>query len=58
MERIVQEFEPNRAYPEGELNHILLDFHEDVATLRRSLISFKFMQREKGMYRRIRQETE
>jgi len=57
MEKIVEEFEPNREYPEREVNHILLDFHEDVATLRRSLISFKLMERERGVYRRTSPET-
>ncbi len=57
LEKIVEEFEPNRAYPEREVNHILLDFHEDVATLRRSLISFKLMERERGVYRRILTNT-
>lgn len=53
LEKIVQEFEPDRAYPEQEVNIILLDFHEDVATLRRSLISFKLMERERGIYRKV-----
>jgi len=58
MEKIVEEFEPDRAYPEREVNHILLDFHEDVATLRRSLISFKLMEREGGIYKRVLTEFE
>lgn len=53
VEKIVEEFEPDRVYPEREVNHILLDFHEDVATLRRSLISFKLMEREAGIYKRV-----
>jgi ArsR family transcriptional regulator len=56
LEKIVEEFEPDRIYPEREVNHILLDMHEDVATLRRSLISFKLMEREKGVYRRVMSE--
>jgi ArsR family transcriptional regulator len=56
LEKIVEEFEPDRTYPEREVNHILLDMHEDVATLRRSLISFKLMEREKGVYRRVMSE--
>jgi len=53
LEKIVQEFEPEREYPEREVNGILLDFHEDVATLRRGLISQGLMERDKGMYRRV-----
>ena len=53
MEKIVEEFEPDRSYTEREVNHILLDFHEDVATLRRAMISFKLIKRERGIYRRV-----
>ena len=53
LERIVQEFEPEREYSEREVNHILLDFQEDVATLRRELIATGLMEREQGVYRRL-----
>ncbi|MCA9932631.1 MAG: metalloregulator ArsR/SmtB family transcription factor [Ardenticatenaceae bacterium] len=53
LERLVQEFEPGRQYTEREVNHILLDFHEDVASLRRYMIETKLMQRERGIYWRI-----
>ena len=52
LEEIVQEFEPDRDYTEKEVNFILLDYHEDVATLRRGMIEHKLMTREKGVYRR------
>ena len=50
LELIVQEFEPEREYTEKEVNFILLDFHEDVATLRRSLIEHDLMTRSHGIY--------
>jgi hypothetical protein len=53
LEKIVEEFEPGREYPEKEVNLILLDFHEDVASLRRGLIEHGLMKREKGIYRRL-----
>ncbi len=53
LELIVQEFEPEREYTEKEVNFILLDFHEDVATLRRSLIEYNLMTRSGGIYRRV-----
>jgi len=53
LEQLVQEFEPGRQYSEAEVNHILLDFHEDVAALRRYLIETKLMQRERGIYWRL-----
>lgn len=51
LEVIVQEFEPEREYTEKEVNFILLDFHEDVATLRRALVEHKLMTRSHGVYR-------
>ncbi len=50
LEKIVQEFEPEHRYPEREVNHILLEYHDDVAALRRGLIDFGLMQRERGEY--------
>jgi len=52
-ERLVQEFEPEREYTEMEVNQILLEFNEDVATIRRALIEHELMSREKGIYRRV-----
>ena len=52
LELIVQEFEPEQTYTEKEVNFILLDFHEDVATLRRSLVEQGLMTRSQGIYRR------
>ncbi len=53
LERLVQEFEPDRTYAEREVNQILVEFHDDVATLRRGMIEHGFMQREGGLYRRV-----
>ena len=52
LEKLAKEFEPEREYPERQVNLILLEFHDDVASLRRALISNGFMEREKGIYRR------
>ncbi len=57
MSHIVQEFEPDRDYSEMEVNHILLEFHEDVASLRRELLSNKLMTRERGNFRRVPEEA-
>ncbi len=51
LEYIVQEFEPDREYAEMELNRLLVDFHDDVAWLRRSLVEHQFMTRDKGIYK-------
>ncbi|MEZ4641185.1 MAG: metalloregulator ArsR/SmtB family transcription factor [Chloroflexota bacterium] len=53
LEKIVQTFEPERDYSERDVNFILLDFHEDVAALRRGLIEHGLMTRNQGVYRRV-----
>jgi DNA-binding HxlR family transcriptional regulator len=53
LERLVEEFEPARDYPEREVNRILVEYHDDVATLRRGLIEHRLMERKRGIYRRI-----
>ncbi len=45
LEKIAESFEPGRQYSEREVNVILLDFHDDVATLRRGLIESGLMKR-------------
>ncbi|MCU0521394.1 MAG: DUF2087 domain-containing protein [Anaerolineae bacterium] len=52
LARIVEEFEPDRTYTEREVNQMMLEFHEDVAQLRRDLVDYGFMTREAGIYRR------
>jgi len=51
-ERLVQEFEPERTYTELEVNQILIEFNEDVATIRRAFIEHGLMERDRGIYRR------
>ncbi len=41
-------FEAGRRYTEKEVNAILTEAHEDYATLRRSLVEFGYMHRERG----------
>jgi hypothetical protein len=49
---LVEDFEPETAYPEAEVNQTLLRRNEDFATLRRDLVDFGFMTRANGIYRR------
>lgn len=44
-------FEPLRNYPEREVNDILREAHEDVATLRREMVDYGYMHRAHGIYR-------
>ena len=53
LEKLAGEFEPGRDYPEREVNQILVEFHDDVATLRRELVGLRFMERKRGIYRRV-----
>jgi DNA-binding HxlR family transcriptional regulator len=57
LEKIAQEFEPERTYTEREVNQILVDFHDDVATLRRGLIEHGLMQRDGSVYWRVTTEN-
>ncbi|MBX0326242.1 DUF2087 domain-containing protein [Oscillochloris sp. ZM17-4] len=50
---LVERFEVGRRYPERELNAIIKRHHPDFATLRRELIDFKFMARERDVYWRL-----
>jgi ArsR family transcriptional regulator len=53
FEKLAEEFEPGRSYSEPQVNHILIEYHEDVASLRRGLIEHGYLQRQRGIYRRV-----
>ncbi|MEO1592132.1 MAG: metalloregulator ArsR/SmtB family transcription factor [Cyanobacteria bacterium J06632_22] len=50
---LVNQFQADTTYPEKEINTTLKQFHPDTATLRRELIGYKMMQRDKGLYWRL-----
>jgi hypothetical protein len=50
LDRIAQEFDPGRRYPERDVNDTLSEFHPDYATLRRYLVDEGFLNREAGVY--------
>ena len=50
---LAQQFEIGRTYTEQEVNFVLLDYHEDYATLRREMVDTKRMRRESGIYERL-----
>jgi DNA-binding HxlR family transcriptional regulator len=52
LSKLLEEFEPDQEYTEREVNQILLEFHDDVASLRRGMIEYDMMTRAKGIYRR------
>ena len=51
LKRLLERFEPERPYPEREVNELLREAHDDVATLRRELVDYGFMVRDRGIYR-------
>jgi hypothetical protein len=51
LQHLVARFDPNREYPEREVNDILRVAHDDFATLRRELVDYGFMTRAGGIYR-------
>lgn len=50
---LAQRFEFGRTYTEQDVNFVLLDYHDDYASLRREMVDTKLMAREKGIYRRL-----
>jgi len=50
LEEIVKIFTPGERYNEWDVNKMLVDFNEDVASLRRMLIEFELMQRDHDVY--------
>ena len=50
---LLEKFEMGRKYPEPEVNDILKRHHYDYTSLRRYLIDFKLMARDRGIYWRL-----
>ena len=51
LQHLLTRFEPDRDYPEREVNDRLRSAHDDVATLRRELVDYGYMTRSNGVYR-------
>lgn len=51
LRHLLQLFQPGRDYPEREVNDLLRTAHDDVASLRRELVDYGFMTRDRGIYR-------
>lgn len=51
LRMLLERFEPDREYHEREVNALLAVAHDDYATLRRELVDYGFMTRDKGIYR-------
>lgn len=51
LEHLLTRFEPGRDYPERTVNDLLRSAHADVATLRRELVDYGYLNRERSVYR-------
>lgn len=51
LEHLLGRFEPEREYPERTVNDLLRAAHDDVATLRRELVDYGYLNRAHGIYR-------
>jgi biotin operon repressor len=50
LQHVLERFDASRSYTEKEVNERIRPVHEDVATLRRELVDYGFMERERGIY--------
>lgn len=48
---LLTRFERGRDYPEREVNDILRTAHDDISTLRRELVDYRWLRRADGIYR-------
>ncbi|MEV8371479.1 DUF2087 domain-containing protein [Kribbella sp. NPDC056861] len=53
LEYLVTSFDPDRDYPEPEVNTVLNAWHPDHAALRRLLVDNRLLTRTAGIYRRL-----
>jgi biotin operon repressor len=54
LQFIAEQFEPLRTYSEREVNETLKPIHPDFATLRRELVDYGILERERGVYQLMR----
>ncbi|GAA1674839.1 hypothetical protein GCM10009745_17390 [Kribbella yunnanensis] len=52
LEHVVKSFDPERSYPEREVNETLNHWHPDHAALRRELVDARLLTRTNSIYRR------
>jgi hypothetical protein len=52
LDLIVEDFETGRRYTEQEVNFRILDHYDDYCTIRREMVDFGLLKREKGLYYR------
>lgn len=50
LQHLMDRFDATRTYTEREVNELLRPAHDDVATLRRELVDYGYLQRDRGIY--------
>lgn len=50
---LARQFQIGETYPEKAVNALIQQYHFDSATLRREMIGYQMMQRDKGIYWRL-----
>jgi DNA-binding HxlR family transcriptional regulator len=50
LQHLMERFSPDQSYQEKEVNALLKEAHEDVATLRRELVDYGYLTRVDGLY--------
>lgn len=50
LDLLLEDFQPGRIYTEQEVNFKILDHYDDYCTVRRELVDFGLLKREKGLY--------
>ena len=58
LQHIMSRFDPGRTMKEAEVNAILRPVHDDFATLRRELVDYGYLQRDRGIYQVTRAAPE
>ena len=58
LQWLARQLEPDVRYSERELNEAIKRYHPDSASLRRALVSWKFMRREGGVYWRVPEDEQ
>jgi DNA-binding transcriptional ArsR family regulator len=58
LQWLADKLDPDVRYTERELSAVIKRHHPDAATLRRELVSWRFMQREGGVYWRVPEEEQ
>lgn len=54
LDYMVEDFEFDRSYTEQEINFKILDHYDDFCTVRREMIVYGLLTRDKGIYRRLK----